>query len=673
MKKIDIKAFAKTLQCLLDAAKVPAGVSDDPQQAFEGYFGGPGLTEHPVCWEPAVTVFAEHMPDRRFEVRTGHWVESEAPTSDQRVIRITEDGILGELEQDDDSTITEWFPIETPAEVCNYVQLLDGKPFSKQKRADWTEQSVESLVEDVYVPFFRHPDDLDLQQRWCVWASVKPLHDLIIEHIREPRQWMQAPRSDRYRIRDKEELEAKMKREGRTKLTPGEEFFSNVPIEQVQRIEDIKRRCIEAARALTDRQVLTPEDESRVVDLNWPYMPDPFTGGYVLPLKVKLNRFQFGPYFRQETSPDAYNAVTDLVLARFRAKEVLPKHPGKVKVPPLLEQKRLTFESARYNHELTRLGRRLSSFAAGETTPPDTVTQLKRKQFRYLSFSKMLDRLPSETVEISRAVHPLPFFFEAPLLRWERSVEKLAYHSAVACLQQLLKLSCLLGLEELHVRRNGIEQFQQMPQDVMAGIQGKPALGHWNDCLKYLQTMSAQLPVWGPWLDLLRSERGTINMLVDARNRIAHPEYIVELESLATVESQFADFFGDIFPKLRILAESMEVMLSNTRKARRDSDYGLTFELECLDLKSAIEPFPALSIILPEATARGIIDGAIFCRRGDHVMSLSNFFLVREIKVDTREIFVYDKDFQSGKAKVIGLTTGLSQNMTLPQGVFIFH
>ena len=214
--------------------------------------------------------------------------------------------------------------------------------------------------------------------------------------------------------------------------------------------------------------------------------------------------------------------------------------------------------------------------------------------------------------------------------------------------------------------------FVPMPSSLLASLQGKPNLGDWNDCLQYLLGMAGQLPVWGKWLNALRSEHHVVDVLIAARNRICHPDYVVELEFLANVESQFAEFFGNIFPKLRMEADSTEVLLSKSRKVWRDSDSRVTCDLDCLDLKSAAEPFPSIMSRFPEAAAREIAEEVIFCVRGEQLVFLANFFVVQRIKGDAREFFVYDKDYEGGKGQVVGVATGLCQRIDLPDGVFFF-
>lgn len=447
---------------------------------------------------------------------------------------------------------------------------------------------------------------------------------------------------------------------------------------EAARTEQLRGEAFQIAQHIKPDDVLSRTRLQQSVECI--FQPPRWGNDAPVKVKVELSDGHYGPYFNREISPDLHAAVFT-----YAERELLSEDRSnmgesiKVSVPKRYEQVRSTIELKCRLHRLRYLARELVQFEQrGKTSSSKPEKPLphehlrKQVELRYKYVSSILDTTPEQSKELERALRPLPYFFEAPLLAWERSGEKIRLHSANACLEQLLKISCLLALEELHQCGGVIQDLIYPDCELLQKIQGHPSLGDWSRLLDEVAKNRKHFKVWGEWVDTLVQGRMAIIEAITARNRISHPDHTIDIEFVDETEAVYQKLFDAMFPKLRTACGQSRVVTSKSRKVLADERGKPYTVVTCDDLTGAYEPFREVDLALPSDSAAKIIDGVPFSHRDGSILPMNRYFKISTIPKVGREMFIYDREYDAGKGIVVGIISGFGQCVDLSQDLFDF-
>ena len=310
-----------------------------------------------------------------------------------------------------------------------------------------------------------------------------------------------------------------------------------------------------------------------------------------------------------------------------------------------------------------------------QVSRPDTnkLTLSQKRQVTRLKISSLSQLVGGGTKklkEFGRVIHPLPYFFEYPILQWERANEKMAFSNAVSLLQQLIKISCLIGFEEALANKSTIGLHDLLGNELIGQIKGRPSLGTWSKTLDALEKSSQNFHVWKDWFGALASKRKARIRLIEIRNRISHPEVFVEESELDEAVEAFNTYFWHVIPKLRSAYAGTETIISHSRKSVRSNNGDTKIVLDCENFNTPIEPFPRFSYEMKSTTAARLSDDCLTSLRGEYAVELQRFFRIKPIKASMREIYLYDREYSGNDAIWSGITTAQSGKLETSTNLF---
>jgi hypothetical protein len=610
-----------------------------------------------------------NMPHVGYDYAASKWVR----LTDDRVpvaFGITSDGIAIEIGIMGGSPafVTNCFELSGFIALKQYAAFLRENPLNWECSQTAGRSVASSIIEDIYVPFYRQPEELGVRfegANSCVldatpvlsWASLNALRDLIRLHREKQNTWLYP-----LELLAGETPDA----EGKVRLL---QLAKDVSLEEC---EAVRRSLPSSAYWVCDNTA-----EYLVVSLagfaraySVPFLPPRvvFHGDWErLQVLCKVSKRHAASYIQDILSSsdgkELFECVRDCVLSGC----LNPLKKVYVDVPSTRHQIAEWVTGALESGRLLHLRERVT---------PVRPVSLSRVQQRQLTRMKLcvleqdLGNEPQSMRELNRVIYPLPYFFEFPIIQWERASDKMAFSYSVSLLHQLNKISCLLGFEEVlrEHQRGGLTAL--LGNELAGAIAGKPSLGHWSKALDALERQCGSFKVWSRWFEVLSNEREARIRLIEIRNRIAHPDFLLEEEALDHAAGEFGKYFERIIPCLRSAYSGMACYISRQRRLSRGEDGKGVIQLDCENMDVAIEPFPRTTLTLPPETAESLVDDSLFCTFQGSLLELRYFFRLRHAKASKREIYLYERDYSGHEAVWSGLTTAQSGKLDAPDGLF---
>jgi len=676
--KIDFAYFKNILQPLLEELDPDCDVYDNPWEAFESWREDGFSTEQEQTWkEPSLVIFCETIPLWYFDNTSGSWKNAKPGKTDLRVIRVLSSGMVEELGGDGYCEPIEWFKIDDPLELYAYFKLLykfTEKDISPRKPR---KTPTEKLIKDVYVPFYTYEDPekkVNNTDNKTTWVSSKNLVREINKHMAERLWWMgNTPSPYKLIMPLSSDLDWSC---DNTELDFQQEFQTHVDlIKHLSEKNSLDHGITGYEHSLLNiknrkEHTLDPTESENTLKFNLSYAIA--FGGYdiSMPIRIQLKENCFTPYFSADINPEYYRHIIDQAIQPFI--EDGSNKATTLNLPNYRDQVRLTYELKTYKNQIESLSRRFEKIDISSNTTISFTDYRKRIVGRLQMVRSLAELAPKEEVEIAKIFNPLPIFIEIPLLHWERADERNKYRSGVALLEQTLKTTCLFGLEELHAVRSSIDELKAFPKDMLEGIMGRPSLGHWWSCIENLIPLTQLFPVWGHWIKTIHSFGRKITRLIEARNRIAHPDFVLNPSDIVDAESLFSNVFEELIPTLRNCINNIDILIPLSRKVVRDLDGKNEHVFSALTAKANGLPLPKTKKAYNNQFSHLIVEEELVSANTDSVVPLNHFFKVKDASDASMEILVYNRDFDDDTAHMTSVFSNLGSKETVNQGIFIF-
>jgi hypothetical protein len=207
-------------------------------------------------------------------------------------------------------------------------------------------------------------------------------------------------------------------------------------------------------------------------------------------------------------------------------------------------------------------------------------------------------------------------------------------------------------------------------EKLVAEISGRPTLGSWSKALDQLAANPSLLGIWQDWFKVIASEADRRTSLVRTRNRIEHPNYVPNEDLVDKGAIDLEQFFDRLIPRLRIAYGNIRTYICHGRNQQEVEPEHQVVILNCECFDAIQEPFPRRAIVVETQTSNLIPDDQLFCLCGKDVLLLKSFFMVKTVATQTREIFVYEKEYSGDKAVWSGLTTEQGHPLKAPKDLF---
>ena len=386
--KINIAHWYSELETIF-AGRSEIRLSKKPAEFFYERDGEPGYPMSlaqggevfPIWDETGIVIQFDAMPYIRFNPRTRQWVR-EGDGEYQRTFWISEEGVLGEVD-DDDWCITEFFPVRSAIDATQYIELLGDPNLLAPSSGLLQSTNPQALIREIYVRYFRVPDDLSENPHDLCWVKFSALKEIIAEHLSKRLQWMTLPLAevDRRRLLD----DAKKRPKHIVDVTIEDAPPFKMPVEEILlAIKDayqaphseLKARCFEVAASLRDDDILSPT--KAFIESALRYSSE---GGCdaCIPFAILLHDHAHPDYFSNNVNPAAHSTL--ISFARQQIAQGIdgaflgqPKTQGgqsEFPLPSLFDQKREAFESQSYRHEIHLLAQELAQLGLTDSFTPN--------------------------------------------------------------------------------------------------------------------------------------------------------------------------------------------------------------------------------------------------------------------------------------------------------------
>ena len=176
--------------------------------------------------------------------------------------------------------------------------------------------------------------------------------------------------------------------------------------------------------------------------------------------------------------------------------------------------------------------------------------------------------------------------------------------------------------------------------------------------------------MWKPWFETLAAEREVRIRLIGIRNRISHPDFLLQESELDEASDQFGIYFNRIVPKLREAYSGIATVIMRGRKIIRADDGSSKTLFDCEKLDAPVEPFPRISLEMDSEIAANLSDECLTSVRDGRAIELRRFFQLRSIKASQREIFLCERDYSGRDAVWAGLTREQTGKLETSAGLF---
>jgi hypothetical protein len=434
---------------------------------------------------------------------------------------------------------------------------------------------------------------------------------------------------------------------------------------------DAKLEYRKLVETLTAQDFLNPCDLTNSITVDIEIDND--FGGPKLSVLVVFPESVNSRFFSRLYNPRGFDLVRKYIIrmvdvdADFKEESV-----ERVSVPSLLEQSRIITEIWYDCHLLYHRSKVLTGGGSSDERLPDAFEKRELVRFRQSIVNDILRNRPGQISDYERISSPLPYFFETHLINFERADQRLKRDAAVLCFQGLLRLTCLVGLEELHHRRNRIDRLTLPNQDLFSSLARRPSLGHWDQCLTYLSRLGTGLPVWGGWVAVMRKHLSEFGDLIELRNRMAHPEGILSYGDESKIISRFSLFFNSVSKALRDESRVLKFDIVLDREYSIDDDGIGIHTFRTLDLKCASRYFPERRFNTDHTIGGLIGDKSLICLGSCGFFPLRNYFITRLNGPELTSIHVYERDYDGGQGFAVDTISGRGDVVGLPEGMFTF-
>jgi len=609
------------------------------------------------------------LPHVAYDYATAKWIKG-GTENVTTLFGITANGVLGEIARTEGEVahVINRLEISGFIAINHYVELLRANPELSGDGLKTARTSLSAVIEEIYLPFFRQPEefcikcknrfDQDIESRPVFsWVALDSLRELIKIHLAKKTPWLFAV----------------------------EKWANEVPdgggwVALVEFPEDVSfDECKTVRSRLSDDAFWKPDPDAEylVVELSgsakaysFPFLPPQtiFTGAWEhLRVLCKVSKRHSASYLEKLLSAQDGKEVIEAVRQCVQNGSLNPLKNAFVDLPNRKQQIQEWANSA------LESGRLLMMRAHVSAPKTNKLTTSQKRQLTRLKLS-LLERLLGEETdqlqEFDRVIKPLPYFFEYPILQWERANEKMAFTSAVSLFHLLNKISCLIGFEEVLAAGKGTGLKTLLGEELVQQLSGKPSLGSWSKALEILERNSGSFQVWNDWFAVLAAEREERIRLINIRNRISHPDFILEEAELDEAKEQFATYFNRLIPKLRMAYSGMATVITHGRKIIRSDAGESKTVIDCEKLDAPVEPFPRMSIEMENSEAGNLSDECLTSLRSGHAVELRRFFQIRSIKASLREIFLYEREYSGHDAVWAGLTTAQSGKLETSAKLF---
>lgn len=678
--KINLQDWHGRLSALFETSGISGiEVSSDPMEFFDGFFcdaGFPEWSTYPIWRHEGIVIFIEKMPLNRFE---SAWC-CESTDECRRIFWVSNTGILGEV-SDDDGSLTDFFPVASAYEVVQFLKLLHERKLTAPVRHRVKNHAVGELIEDVYVRYFRYPDELSQNHAEMPWVPLEYVKGLVTSHVERNIRWLDLPfRDDQFKgllrkyARPSNEFShdpVSPVGDNPSQGQPLGDFLRDLHDALSKRDEDLLRTYFEVAAKIPANAFLPPSAAEELVSCHLPYAFDGRYYGFSLELGVKLTEVVFPGYLHPDYNLAAYTKVSSCARALATGGPV-PDESITIELPAMLEQKRFSFEVRSLRHAIRRKAARLEDVqsALESTSSPDEVRRFLAARLN--DVSEIARSTTKLNAEIERAKRPLPFFIECILLGWERSARSSKVPNGFASFGNLLRVISLLGLAELqsHQRRSS---SLPAPLDVMKGISGNPSIGHWSKLVDFLAAQKDGLPFFGAWLGVLAVHRKAAIELIELRNSYAHPSSAIEQSMLDEICTKLSFYFDEVQRGLRSKAPACSAFLPQSRKSVRAEAQAVCHQVTGLNLNSSYASFTELVVNLPGEKAQHLIDDEVaFVSLGDDTqwLSVNRFFKISAGRPGEFDFLIYDKGYDGTVGLFTGINTGRREKLHLGSDAF---
>jgi hypothetical protein len=669
--KIDLDLYDKELPPLLDS--LAHGVKAD----YDSHLY-PNTPPH----TPIVFITVSNMRSWRFNIQRENWYETEPGQLTTRNFEIFPDGII--CENAEKAGYFPWFKVNSHYEAFWFIQMLTTfsakslKPFQSQT------VTIDSLIDDLFAPFYGNAVDIPKTKNNQRWVNVKPIAKLIEIHIANKLSWLKALLFEQ-RLKDLNNEISKTPEEGIEHPMSGgnvsavdhnnmlQSFFR----EEFGAYEKLGAEYSSYSSKLKKSDYLTTDLSHKTFDYNLIYDPEEQWGASQpqdnkILIKALLNKGKCSPlFFSKEVNPEAFSRMELVIRGRCCSVEPNDSKSLTIELPPIHAQTRIAFETRCYAFQITRYRDSLCHFEADENEPFNYSTQCQMTIARYRALRRIVESNPSDDMEIARVVQPLPFFCEIPILHWERPYGMDPFQASSTCLKEIIKTTCLIGLEELHAVRSNVTQLAPFPKRLLESITQAPSLGHWSQMIDYLAKVNEHFTVWNQWIEVMHSYREQIILLITLRNRISHPDFILTPKHTAKAALKYDEVLKQLIPKLRAAVGEVDLLLPTSRKITQSDDGRLSHSIQCLNLKTPNYPFHETAREFANTMGSQIFEEVIFASKGETIVPLNNFFKVKQID-NSLEVFLYEKQYKGSTANMVGILTNSSKKIDSCEGMFSF-
>ncbi len=684
--RIDLESWCADLNAYY-ANNKSVTVTDNPHGFFDCFFCEAGFPMspdiYPIWLDEGIVISYEPNATYRFDLQTLQWreVEFDYGSADYPLFWISNAGVLGEVSSKN-GKITEFFTVRSPGEVVDYLSLFKDRRLAKPLYENAPKVMPASIVRSVYAPFFRFPDDLSDNLEELPWVKVHLIYDIIQQHFKNSVPWMSLPLQQIRRRKILEEIKNQppnshridVTENGITETLTAAELLLAAFDKEGKKQSDLRSKCFEVASTLTEEDCLVGTKSLGMLRTKLWYA---FFGGFsYLNLDLGIDFFPtvFAPFFLSEVNPQGFKALTDYAFVKV-TEDFKPSGTAAISLPSLFHQKRIAFECLSLAHSAKIKSKQLDNFTHLATILPDALGQRALWGTRHEEIDHILQRLPTPDNELRRAINPLPYFLEAPLLDWERAPAELKVLTGLTAFGNVIRILALLGMAD--IRLGGELPLKQRPStDLIDALKTTNiSLGDWSKWLDWVACNDANLDSCKEWMRTITGLRGAIIELIEIRNReVAHKSGLISLESLKKLEENLHCFFDQLYDGLRQTSKLNGFFLPKSRVAVRAGSSIKIYRFLGFDLVSRFDRFQEKTFNLSAKDAESICEGEVIAVRAktNKILPLNDYFRVVELKPGLSDVFIFEKGFEGGNGLFAGITSGLQRKMPIVADAFTF-
>lgn len=479
-------------------------------------------------------------------------------------------------------------------------------------------------IDGIFLPFFRSLDDIGTDRSYMCWVRAEALRPIIDLHTDAGSDWLECMQPA---------LEARYDR-----LTyRASDLAAELVAERGRTMSQLRQECLRFASSLGVDVIATPAEVAAMGQCR-------LTSPIDLPFRVLRSSNDFSSYIELLCNAGEGNIVRSEV-ERWVESGTSTRFRGELAAPDAWSQRQIWFEYSRDTAELQLLADKVSST---RHYPPYSLEEKRQiTSFRLPVVQRVLKGIGNDAYdpqELKQAITPLPVFFEKPYQLWRCSYPDISVDYGHKLLEDLLKTSVLLGLEELGSGSPGTGA-PFLPSAIRKSLAGKPTIGNWRRALAHLANHCGTMAMWGEWIGFLSSEP-RLDQLIARRNELAHSsDSDVNRKRNESSEEQ-GPSLELLVGRLRDLSADSQLIVPHSRR-RIDSD---SVSLDCESISGAERPFRRCVVTIPSDLERHVPDGSLCCRHGDNIFAMTTYFRAVTVNHEIRQLHVYAQECSGGKA-----------------------